>query len=111
MNKGSNEMGANDAAQNKKDDKRRAAFERRANGKPRSTGGQIADWAGADGAQLGRTVAAITKTGDAIRFGYTRDGGAYSVALLHNGENHTDYIPPSDDINEYLKGLEDDYTE
>jgi hypothetical protein len=104
-------MGANDAAQNKKDDKRRAAFEKRQKSTTRGSHGQVADWAGADGDQLLRTVAAVTRTGDAIRLGYTRDGGAYSVALLHNGENHTDYISPTEDINEYLKGLEDDYKE
>jgi len=104
-------MGANDREQNKKDDRRRAAFEKRQNKSGAPKGGAAADWASVSAEQLQRTVAAITRTGDAIRLGYTRDGGAYAVALLHNGESHTDYVSPNDDIDGYLKGLEDDYTE
>jgi len=102
-------MGANDAKQNAKDDKRRAAFEKRAKGGKATPGGTVADWAGVDCEQLQRTIAAVCVSGDAIRLGYTRDGGAYAVALLHNGESHTDYVSPNDDIDVYLKGLEDDY--
>jgi len=104
-------MGVNDRARDAKDDKRKAAFEKRAKGGSSQKGGNTADWAGVDAELLKRTVAAVCVTGDAIRLGYTRDGGAYAVALLHNGESHTDYVSPNDDIEGYLKGLCDDYTE
>lgn len=104
-------MGVNDAARSKKEDKQRSAFEKRQKGGSSQKGGNVADWAGVDAELLQRTVAAVCVTGDAIRLGYTRDGGAYAVALLHNGESHTDYISPNDDIEEHLKGLINDYTD
>jgi len=64
-----------------------------------------ADWATADSALLTATIARITFTGGAIRFGYTSDGGAYAVGIYGDGEPYTDYVRPDEDINEYLKEL------
>jgi hypothetical protein len=104
-------MGVNDAKRSDKESRKNAAFEKRKKGGRTPAGGNVADWAGVDPEQLRRTVASVCVTGDAIRLGYTRDGGAYAVALLHNGESATDYISPNDDIDAYLKGVEDDYRE
>lgn len=104
-------MGVNDAKRSAKEDRKNAAFAKRAAAQKVRPSGVVADWGGVDPLQLQRTVATVCLSGDAIRLGYTRDGGAYAVALLHNGESHTDYVSPSDDIEAYLKGLEDDYRE
>jgi hypothetical protein len=47
--------------------------------------------------------------GGALRLGYTRDGGAYAVGVYGDGTPFTEYIPPSDDIEVYLKGIIEDY--
>ena len=40
--------------------------------------------------------------GGAIRFGYTRDGGAYAVGLYYGGETCTEYIRPGEDVEQAL---------
>jgi hypothetical protein len=102
-------MGANDAKQNQRDDKRRKAEETRKRRSNTVTGGTPADWASCDGALLARAVGAIARMGGALRLGYTRDGGAYAVGIYGDGEPFTEYVPPSDDIEVYLKGIIEDY--
>lgn len=58
---------------------------------------------------LKRAVAAVARNGGALRLGYTRDGGAFAVGIYGDGDPFTEYIPPSEDISEYLKGIIDDY--
>lgn len=102
-------MGANDAKRNQQDDKRRKADEnrkRRAN--ITSTTG-AADWGSVDGMLLGKAVAEVARGGGALRLGYTRDGGAYAVGFYGDGEPFTEYVPPSQDIEDYLKGIIEDY--
>lgn len=66
---------------------------------------QPADWGAVDPNLLAGAITAISSQGGAIRFGYTRDGGAYAVGLLGDGEPRTEYIRPNDDIEEYLRQL------
>jgi hypothetical protein len=102
-------MGANDAAQNRKDDKRKAA-QGRTLSKRRSSGNVLpADWSNATAELVLKAIATITRDGGAIRFGYTRDGGAYAVGLYEDGNTDTEYLKPTDDIDEYLKGIISDY--
>ena len=72
-----------------------------------SAGG--ADWSEVDGVLLSKAIAAVARDGGALRFGYTRDGGAYAVGFYGDGDPFTEYVPPSDDINEYLRGVIEDY--
>ena len=44
-----------------------------------------ADWIRADAAQLQETIAAVAKTGGALRLGYSRDGGAYAIGVYGDG--------------------------
>jgi len=67
--------------------------------------GQIADWASVDGELLRGVIATVAYQGGALRFGYTRDGGAYAIGILGDGEPYTEYVKPNEDINEYLRGL------
>lgn len=57
-----------------------------------------ADWANVTPELLGKLVTAVTSRGGAIRFGYTRDGGAYAVGLYYGSESHTEYIRPGEDL-------------
>jgi len=102
-------MGANDAARNRKDDKARAAEEKRKRRGSTSASGHVADWAGVDGELLRRAVAAVARDGGAVRLGYTRDGGAYAVGFYGDGDPFTEYVPPSEDMDLFLKGVIEDY--
>ena len=67
--------------------------------------GNVADWASVDPTKIVRAIAAISRAGGAIRFGYTRDGGAYALGIMGDGEPYTEYLRPTDDIGEYLDVL------
>lgn len=102
-------MGVNDRARSHKEDKKAAAEASRKRRSNNRAGGGVADWAGVEGELLTRAVAAVARHGGALRLGYTRDGGAYAVGVYGDGDPFTEYVPPSEDINEYLKGLIEDY--
>ena len=102
-------MGVNDRAQNRKDEKLAKSQETR---RRRTTSGVVgtpADWAEVDGVLLSKAVAAVARSGGALRLGYTRDGGAFAVGIYGDGEPFTEYIPPSDDMDAYLRGVIEDY--
>lgn len=64
-----------------------------------------ADWATADATLVLEAIAVVAWQGGALRFGYTRDGGAYCIGILGDGEPYNEYCKPAEDINEYLRGL------
>lgn len=70
---------------------------------------EVADWAHSDPALLQDVIAAVAYRGGALRLGYTRDGGAYAIGIYGDGDPFTEYVPPHEDINEYLKGVLRDY--
>lgn len=74
-----------------------------------STGGEPADWSAVDPVLLAAAIAAVTRDGSAIRFGYTRDLGAYAIGFYENGESNTEYVPPSEDMSLWLTGVIEDY--
>jgi hypothetical protein len=41
--------------------------------------------------------------------GYSRDGGAYAIGFYGDGEPFTEFIAPTEDVDEYLRGVIDDY--
>jgi hypothetical protein len=47
----------------------------------------------------------------ATRFGYSRDGGAYAIGILGDGEPFTEYLPGTADVDEWLHGFISDYDE
>ena len=69
----------------------------------------IADWASADASLLKRLVAATSGMGGAVRFGYTRDGGAYSIGIYGDGDPFTVYQPPGDGLDDWIKGMVEAY--
>lgn len=63
----------------------------------RSQGG-TADWAGADPDALRSAICAAAIVGGALRFGYSRDGGAYAIGIYGDGEPYTEFVKPIEDI-------------
>lgn len=64
-----------------------------------------ADWSLADAALIQRAIANVAAQGGALRFGYTSDGGAYALGVYGDGDPYTEYIRPSEDVNEFLSEL------
>lgn len=102
-------MGPNDRAKAAREDRARASQEAKKRRVSNRTQGTVADWASADGELLTKAVASIARHGGAIRLGYTRDGGAYAVGIYGDGDPFTEYIPPSENLSDYLRGLIEDY--
>jgi hypothetical protein len=70
-----------------------------------------ADWKEASSEKISRAIVAVTQHGYAIRFGYTKDGGAFAIGILGDGEPFTEFIRPNEDIDLYLDGLCADYAD
>ena len=55
---------------------------------------ETADWQAADAELVKRCISAAAKDGGALRFGYSRDGGAYAVGIYpphsHEGQCRRD---------------------
>lgn len=71
----------------------------------RGRNAEPADWANAAADNLRSAVVAVTRAGCAIRFGYSRDGSAYAVGILGDGDPYTEWVRPGEDINEWLTEL------
>ena len=68
-----------------------------------------ADWTSAEGGLLRRLIATVSTNGGALRFGYSRDGGAYALGIYGDGDPFTEYLPGTEDVDEWLEGLCLDY--
>lgn len=69
-----------------------------------------ADWGTADAAKILAVICALAGRGGAVQFGYTRDGGAFTVRILGDGKDpYNEYIRPTEDIDLYLDGLLADF--
>ena len=50
----------------------------------------------------------VTSNGGAVRFGTTRDKGAWAIGVYGDGaQPYTEYVRPDEDINLYLRNLGD----
>lgn len=67
------------------------------------------DYSAANADLLLRAVAAVTARGCAVQFGYTKDGSAFVIRIVGDGEPYNDYVRPSEDINSYLEALAADF--
>jgi hypothetical protein len=63
---------------------------------------EAADWSKVDADVLRSLICAVTAQGGAVRFGYSRDGGALAVGFLGDGDPYTEWIRPSEDAVEAL---------
>jgi len=66
------------------------------------------DWSSADAGNIRDLIVSITEAGGAIRFGCTRDRGAYSLGVHIGGEHDTKYVAVTEDIDAKLLELKDD---
>jgi len=103
-------MGVNDREQDRRDAKKQKAAAKRKR-RERGLGSTgAADWGDVDGSLVCKAIAAVARDGGALRLGYSRDGGAYAIGFYGDGEPFTEFVAPSEDIEEYFKGVIDDYT-
>ncbi len=69
------------------------------------------DW-NSIGAELLRTACScVAKSGGALRFGYTRDQGAFAIGVYGEGDPYTEYFHSPQDCTEFLLELIGDYTD
>ena len=73
--------------------------------------GEVADWQGVNADVLLHAIAIVAYRGGALRFGYTRDGGAYAIGIYLGGDHFTEYVRPSEDIDGYLANLAADLSD
>lgn len=67
--------------------------------------GNVADWGTVTGKVLVDLVQVVSSAGGAVRFGYTRDGGAYSVGIYLDDDRETFYFKPADDLDDAIGQL------
>lgn len=65
----------------------------------------VADWGSVTGTVLIDLVQLVARLGGAVRLGYTRDGGAYSVGIYLDDDRETFYCRPSDDLDGFISEL------
>lgn len=84
----------------------RRAERRRARGQT-----STCDWASVEPDRIVAIICAIASQNGLCSFGYTRDGGAYTLTAILDGERYTDYCRPTEDVNAFLANLCEDYTD
>lgn len=73
----------------------------------RQSNGGTADWGTVNSDLLRDAIAKASITGGAIRFGYSRDGGAFAVGIYGDGEPYTVFVKPSEDVDITLRDIID----
>ena len=73
-------------------------------------GGGTADWANATPENVMALVCAVGMEGGAVRLGYTRDGGAYSIGIYVGSLSKTYYCNEKDGIDETVRELTEHFT-
>lgn len=87
------------------------AAKRKALPSNKPSGHGVADWYNASPELVFRLVCIVAVEGGAVRFGYTRDGGAYSIGLYLGDNSKTYYCNDAEGINEQLQELIKHFTE
>ena len=67
------------------------------------------DWSVANSGLIVKLIDTVSSRGGAVRFGYTRDGGAYAVGLYYGGESTTEYCRPSEELDDFIQKWIDFY--
>jgi len=78
-------------------------------GKNRGQGTDKADWAGVKAQLLFELVCAVTSRDCALQFGYSRDGGAYCLRIVGDGDPYNEYVRPTEDVELHLQGIIEDF--
>jgi hypothetical protein len=64
-----------------------------------------ADWSSADSRWIAGVVHVVTRVGGAVSFGYSRDGGAYSLSIMLDGDRETLWFNGGADIDQELEAV------
>jgi ribonuclease BN (tRNA processing enzyme) len=72
---------------------------------------EAADWREATPDKISHAIHSVTQHGFAIRFGYTKDGGAFAIGILGDGEPFTEFVRATEDIDLYLDGITANYAD
>lgn len=64
--------------------------------------GDMPDWSRINSDLIHGVIVRATRDDGAVRFGYSRDGGAYAVALYLGGAPDTAYFHSDEEITDYL---------
>lgn len=74
----------------------------------RQHGSGSADYACMDGQKLVKVLEQLTNWGMAVRFGKTKDGGAFALGIYGVDEvPYTEFLPPGENPLDYLIELQD----
>lgn len=68
-----------------------------------------ASYGDVDPSKLLLAISNVTRAGCAIQFGYTKDGSAFVIRIVGDGEPYNEFVRPSEDINLYFQGLAQDF--
>jgi len=92
-------------------EKQDAAKQRRAAAKSlppdKRKGGTVADWANAEPELVLQLVCSVGREGGAVRLGYTKDGGAYSIGIYLGADSKTYYCNEAEGINDKVRELKE----
>lgn len=69
----------------------------------------VVDWNSIQSDILREAIRLVSRSGGALRFGYTRDQGAYAIGIYGEGDPYTDYFHSPEDCADYLRELIRDY--
>jgi len=104
-------MSKSDEQIERESNKRIAAAAKKALPAATRKGDGVADWQNASPERLHRLVCLVGTEGGAVRFGYTRDGGAYSIGIYLGSDSKTYYCNDKEGIDEKLRELTDYFEE
>lgn len=98
-------MAKSDEQLNRESDRKIHAASKKALPPAARKGSSVADWNNANPALVLQLVCAVAMEGGAVRYGYTRDGGAYSIGLYLGTDSKTYYCNEAEGIDETLTEL------
>lgn len=75
----------------------------------RSSG--LVTWDSIGSELLRDAVSAVSKSGGALRLGYTRDQGAYAIGVYGEGDPYTEYFHSVQDCTEFFLEIIGDYSD
>ena len=103
-------MSKSDEQINKESDQKIRTAQKKSLPESIKRGAAVADWDGADPTKVLRLVCVVGLQGGAVRYGYTRDGGAYSIGLYMGDKSKTIYCNEAEGINGTLEELIEYFT-
>lgn len=74
------------------------------------TRGQQPDWTRIDAALLHYIIGVVTPNDGAVRFGYSKDGGAYAIGIYGDGDPYTLYEHSDEAILAILRKIAEEYS-